>query len=83
MPKAKAFWKDYLYVGEPTSVKRYKYDGKALTAGLRLPFVTILRISLFVCVNSEARIARVCRKTTPFVGYASHNKGAPKWQPDC
>ncbi len=32
-PYGLAFWKDYLYVGEPTSVKRYKYDGKALTAG--------------------------------------------------
>ncbi len=28
-----AFWKDYIYVAETTSVKRYKYDPKALTAG--------------------------------------------------
>ncbi len=28
-----ALWKDYLYVGEPTSIKRYKYDGVAMTAG--------------------------------------------------
>ena len=28
-----AWWKDYLYVGEPTSVKRYKYDKKTMTAG--------------------------------------------------
>jgi glucose/arabinose dehydrogenase len=26
-------WKEYLYVGEPTSIKRYKYDSKAMTAG--------------------------------------------------
>jgi glucose/arabinose dehydrogenase len=32
-PYGLALWKDYLYVGEPTSVKRYKYDGNALTAG--------------------------------------------------
>ena len=32
-PFGLAFWKDYLYVGEPTSVKRYKYDAKAMTAG--------------------------------------------------
>src|SRR6202163_2597140 len=32
-PYGLALWKDYLYVGEPTSVKRYKYDAKALTAG--------------------------------------------------
>lgn len=32
-PYRLAFWKDYLYVGEPTSVKRYKYDSKAMTAG--------------------------------------------------
>src|SRR6266700_5542080 len=32
-PFGLAFWKDYLYVGEPTSIKRYKYDAKALTAG--------------------------------------------------
>src|SRR5216683_6071114 len=28
-----ALWKQYLYVGEPESLKRYKYDSKALTAG--------------------------------------------------
>lgn len=32
-PYGLAFWKDYLYVGETTSVKRYKYDSKSLTAG--------------------------------------------------
>jgi len=32
-PYGIAFWKDYIYVGEPQSVKRYKYDAKALTAG--------------------------------------------------
>jgi glucose/arabinose dehydrogenase len=32
-PYGLAFWKDYLYVGETTSIKRYKYDAKALTAG--------------------------------------------------
>jgi glucose/arabinose dehydrogenase len=32
-PYGLAFWKDYLYVGETTSVKRYKYDAKAMTAG--------------------------------------------------
>ena len=32
-PYGLAFWKDYLYVGEPQSVKRYRYDAKDLTAG--------------------------------------------------
>jgi len=32
-PYGLALWKDYLYVGEQTSVKRYKYDPKAMTAG--------------------------------------------------
>jgi glucose/arabinose dehydrogenase len=32
-PYGLAFANGYLYVGEPTSVKRYKYDAKALTAG--------------------------------------------------
>ena len=32
-PYGLAIWKDYLYVGEPTSVKRYKYDATNLTAG--------------------------------------------------
>jgi len=31
-PFGMAFWKDYLYVGEPTSIKRYKYDAKAMMA---------------------------------------------------
>ena len=32
-PYGLALWKDYLYVGETTSIKRYKYDAKAVTAG--------------------------------------------------
>lgn len=32
-PFGLALWKDYLYVGEMTSVKRYKYDRKTMTAG--------------------------------------------------
>jgi glucose/arabinose dehydrogenase len=32
-PYGLAFWREYLYVGEPESLKRYKYDSKALTAG--------------------------------------------------
>jgi glucose/arabinose dehydrogenase len=31
-PYGLAIWKDYLYVGERTSIKRYKYDSKAMTA---------------------------------------------------
>lgn len=31
-PYGLAFWQDYLYVAEPQSVKRYKYDRKAMTA---------------------------------------------------
>jgi glucose/arabinose dehydrogenase len=32
-PYGIAFWKDYLYVGEATSIKRYKYDAKTMTPG--------------------------------------------------
>ncbi len=32
-PFGMAFWKDYLYVAETISVKRYKFDRKKLTAG--------------------------------------------------
>ena len=32
-PYGLAFWKDYLYVGEQTSVKRYKYDAANRTVG--------------------------------------------------
>ena len=32
-PYGMAFWKDYLYVAETSSLKRYKYDAKAMTAG--------------------------------------------------
>ncbi len=31
-PYGLALWKDYLYVGEQTSIKRYKYDAKNMTA---------------------------------------------------
>jgi len=31
-PYGLAFWKDYLYVAETTSLKRYKYDAKQMTA---------------------------------------------------
>src|SRR6202167_2080983 len=32
-PYGLAFWHEYLYVGEPESIKRYEYDAKAITAG--------------------------------------------------
>jgi glucose/arabinose dehydrogenase len=32
-PYGLAFWKDYLYVGEQTSIKRYKYDARNHSAG--------------------------------------------------
>ncbi len=32
-PYGLAIWKDYLYIAETTSVKRYKYDSKKLTLG--------------------------------------------------
>jgi glucose/arabinose dehydrogenase len=32
-PYGLAMWRDYLYVGERTSIKRYKFDAKALTLG--------------------------------------------------
>ena len=32
-PYGLALWKDYLYVGEPNSVKRYRYNFKNLTTG--------------------------------------------------
>jgi glucose/arabinose dehydrogenase len=32
-PYGLALWKDYLYVAEPESLKRYKYDSKTLAAG--------------------------------------------------
>jgi glucose/arabinose dehydrogenase len=32
-PYGLALWKDYLYVAETTSLKRYKYDPKAMSAG--------------------------------------------------
>ena len=32
-PYGLAFWKDYLYVAETTSLKRYKYDPKTMTVG--------------------------------------------------
>ena len=31
-PYGLALWKDYLYVAEPTSIKRYKFDARAVTA---------------------------------------------------
>lgn len=31
-PYGLALWKDYLYVGEPDSLKRYRYDAKAMKA---------------------------------------------------
>src|SRR3989442_2050095 len=32
-PYGLAFWKDYLYVAQTTSVKRYKYDAKQMAVG--------------------------------------------------
>ncbi|HUI76798.1 MAG TPA: PQQ-dependent sugar dehydrogenase [Bryobacteraceae bacterium] len=33
MPTGLAFWKDYLYIGEAESVKRYHYDAATMTLG--------------------------------------------------
>ena len=33
MPTGLAFWKDYLYIAEPESVKRHHYDAKSMTVG--------------------------------------------------
>ena len=33
LPYGMAFWKDYLYVAEVESVKRYRYDPQSMTAG--------------------------------------------------
>ncbi len=40
-PYGLAFWHDYLYVGEPTSIKRYKYDTAARTAGAEEEVVSL------------------------------------------
>jgi len=32
-PYGLAFWNGYLYVGEPDSIKRYRYDAKAMSVG--------------------------------------------------
>ena len=32
-PYGLAFWNQYLYVGEPGSIKRYKYDSQSMTVG--------------------------------------------------
>lgn len=32
-PYGLAFWREYLYVGEPESIKRYRYDTKTMTTG--------------------------------------------------
>ena len=32
-PYGLALWHEYLYVGEPESIKRYRYDSKTMTAG--------------------------------------------------
>jgi glucose/arabinose dehydrogenase len=40
-PYGMALWHEYLYVGEPESLKRYKYDSKALTAGKGEEVVTM------------------------------------------
>src|SRR6202167_831192 len=32
-PYGLALWHEYLYVGEPESIKRYRYDAKTMTAG--------------------------------------------------
>lgn len=40
-PYGLALWKDYLYVGERTSIKRYKYDAKTMTAGAGQEIVSL------------------------------------------
>src|SRR6516165_4963543 len=44
-PYGLALWHEYLYVAEPESLKRYKYDSKALTAGKSEEVVSMARFS--------------------------------------
>ena len=44
-PYGLAFWKDYLYVGEPQSVKRYPYDSRTMTAGAGQEVVSLAGFS--------------------------------------
>ena len=40
-PYGIAFWKNYVYIAEPTSLKRYPYDAKAMTAGAGVEVVSL------------------------------------------
>ncbi len=44
-PYGLALWKEYLYVGERTSIKRYKYDSKSMTASTGQEIVSLKNFS--------------------------------------
>ena len=55
-------WKDYLYVGERTSIKRHKYDAKAMTAtaGQEIASLKISRKDTGPAACSSTPRARSC-----------------------
>src|SRR5258708_20707808 len=69
-PYGLAFWKDYLYVGEPTSIKRYKYDAKAMTAGAG---EEVIPLKDFGMGHNTRSLLFDRRREKLYVGIASHS----------
>ena len=66
-PYGLAFWKDYLYVAETTSLKRYKYDAKAMTVGSGEEIVPMKdfgkgHVTRTVAVQPQGRQDAACRR---------------------
>ena len=81
-PYGLAIHDGYLYVGEPDSIKRYKYDSKELTAG---PGEEILSFKAFVDHNSTGHWTRSllfdAEGQKLYIGIGSHSNVSPDEDP--
>jgi glucose/arabinose dehydrogenase len=73
-PYGMAFWKDYLYVAETTSVKRYKFDNKALSVG---PGEQVVDMAEFAKGHSTRTIAFDPKGEKMYLGIGSESNVSP------
>jgi glucose/arabinose dehydrogenase len=73
-PYGMAFWKDYLYVAETTSLKRYKFDAKALTVG---PGEQVVDMAAFAKGHWTRTIAFDPKGDKMYLGIGSESNVSP------
>jgi glucose/arabinose dehydrogenase len=73
-PYGLAFWKDYLYVAEATSLKRYKFDAKAVSVG---PGEEIISLKDYTKGHVTRTVAFDSKGQNLYIGIGSETNSDP------